>query len=335
MADETKQKKPRAKLAPKPPKSVQELVLHALATAATKPNASWKGATPAALFSTKEDNHEAAIAECTKANEPLLTQAGKTGALTATGFVRLLELSPPAEVVARVNGYAATLPAAGREELRSALNRRTSGPNAEVFSAALSALDAEAERAANERAKRAAQSELQRSRDSLALHRSAVARLERERAMHQAMIDGLVVTVAKMEAAIEAPDATADDEPPATLPQPNAKPATKSTGTAPEPRTDEEKDFRRYTAERLASAWRDAWDEKKDEGRDYLETAIWNIRGMKMIGEAGAKVAFDGRLHECGAPVFTNGAVRVVRPGWLLKVDDEDYVALKAAVEKA
>ena len=107
------------------------------------------------------------------------------------------------------------------------------------------------------------------------------------------------------------------------------------TETAPEPKTAEDLDFRRYETDRLAAAWRDAWDAKKDEGRDYLESAMWNIRGLRMVGEVGANAAFDGRYHESETSAFTGDGVRIVRPGWLLKEDEGDYVALKAAVEKA
>lgn len=83
---------------PATPKSVDELVLHALKTAATKPNAKWTGASPAALFNTKEANHEAAIAECTKTDSPLLKQVDKGGALTTAGFERIAGALQPEEV---------------------------------------------------------------------------------------------------------------------------------------------------------------------------------------------------------------------------------------------
>ena len=59
---------------------------------------------------------------------------------------------------------------------------------------------------------------------------------------------------------------------------------------------------------------------------------MWNIRGLRMIGETDAKVRFDGRVHESDGPAFTDDAVKVGRPGWLLKTEDEEYVALKARV---
>jgi len=99
-------------------------------------------------------------------------------------------------------------------------------------------------------------------------------------------------------------------------------------------KTAEEMDFRRDSADQFAAAWRAAWDGKKAEAIEYLESAMWNIRGLILKGEAGARVAFDGRYHEGGAGVFTGDTVKVVRPGWVLDEGDRDYVALKAAVEK-
>ena len=82
---------------PATPKSTEELVLHALKLAATNPTAKWTGASAAALFSTKEANHEAAIAECTKADSPLLKQVDKGGALTPVGFERIAGELPAEE----------------------------------------------------------------------------------------------------------------------------------------------------------------------------------------------------------------------------------------------
>ena len=77
------------------------------------------------------------------------------------------------------------------------------------------------------------------------------------------------------------------------------------------------------------------WNAKKDGASDYLESAMWNIIGLRIIGEAGARVGFDGRYHECETPVFTGDSVKIVRSGWLLKEDeDRDYVPLKAVVER-
>jgi hypothetical protein len=61
---------------------------------------------------------------------------------------------------------------------------------------------------------------------------------------------------------------------------------------------------------------------------------MWNIRGFRMIDEEGATVEFNGRYHESEQSV-ASGLVKIVRPGWLLKEEDGEYVALKAAVIRA
>jgi hypothetical protein len=52
-----------------------------------------------------------------------------------------------------------------------------------------------------------------------------------------------------------------------------------------------------------------------------------------MISEAGATAEFNARYHESEQSVMS-GTVRIVRPGWLLKEEDGEYVALKASVIK-
>lgn len=328
-----KEKKPRAPKAPKPPLTADELIVVALKAAATKPKANWSGTSGAVLFNTKEENHLTAIEQATAGDTPLLRQVGKGGALTAEGFARLLELSPGADAAELATSYATNLDANGRATLIAALEGRTSGPHAERFSAAAMALQAEEQRQADERVRQAEQAKFARYRQAAALHRAAEARLLRELATCRAEAAGAEQTLAALEAALADAGTAAQAE--AIEPsRPALRVMRTESGEGPQPTTGEQKEFRRYTADRLAAAWRDAWDENKAEGRDYLETAIWNIRGMKMIGEVGQQVPFDGRLHESDVSVFTNGPVRVARPGWLLKVDDEDYVALKAAVEK-
>ncbi len=102
-----------------------------------------------------------------------------------------------------------------------------------------------------------------------------------------------------------------------------------------EPKTEDEKDFRRDVADQLTAAWRDACDAGKDEGREYLEAAIWNIRGMKQLARWGVRSPSTGCSTRARTRCFTGDAARVVRPGWSLSIDDENYVPLKALVEKA
>lgn len=332
-----KEKKPRPPKAPKAPTTTEDLVLQALKKAATKPGANWTAATATGLFSTKEQNYQQAIDECTKADRPLLKQSGKSGVLTAAGFERvagelsdteataafnrLVEEVAEEEVGALAQIVAARLPLGPRIEFIQDVIRRTplaavelEGVLKEAVAAVKAELDARVEAARKRKEKEdAAEAALKR-----------VAELFAERRRNR--LDAL-----RREYEIEGGKASELPELKKPDPHPIAKPGPTTSG--PEPKTDEEKDFRRYTTDRLAAAWRDEFDAGRTEGCNALETAIWNIRGMKVIGEVGQQVAFDGRLHESGASIPIRGAARIVRPGWLLKIDDEDYVALRAAVE--
>ena len=304
------------------PKSVDELVLHALKLAATNPKAKWSGASAAALFSTKEANTEAALAECTKSGAPLLKQAGTGGVLTAAGFERVAAALPAEEVGAITKAVAAGMPAADRVSFLESAIGRTPGVAAELtvlLEEATAAKDAERHEADAKFAREAAA----KVANQAALRR-ALELLERDQQNDIESVLRRWEALGQKRTALPA-HATPES-------QPEAKVERKPGGSSPEPKTAEEKDFRRSECDRLAAAWRDAWDNGKLEGRDYLETAMWNIRGLRMIGETDAKVKFDGRLHESDGPAFTDYAVKVVRPGWLLKTDDEEYVALKAAV---
>ena len=135
------------------------------------------------------------------------------------------------------------------------------------------------------------------------------------------------ITALQRELAAEGAD---PDEPlPATT-----KPRT-PTAPPPAPTTPEEKDFRRNVARRLVSAWVEAWDAKKPDAREYLESALWNVAGFRQVGQPGEQTKFDGRYHEGAPGLFTGDAVRFARPGWVLEEeDDREYVVLKALVTK-
>lgn len=315
-------------------------MIQALKTAATKPNAKWSGASGTVLFKTTEANYEAAIADCTKSDVPLLKRVGTGGALTAAGIEKVGGSLSDADARAVYDRWsaeegreelvgivaksiAARLPAAARIDFIQDAIRRTPLAAPELnplLEDAVAAEKAEHEARIAAAAKRRASEEATKK----ALERTK--ELLEQRAQNRR--DAL-----KRE--WEAEGGRASELPelkPATAPPAQLKPET--PGTAPKLGTDEETDFRRYECDRLAAAWRDAWDAGKDEGRDYLESAMWNIRGFRMVGEVGATVEFDGSRHESDAPVLS-GPVKVVRPGWLLKEADGDYVALKAAVAKA
>ena len=101
------------------------------------------------------------------------------------------------------------------------------------------------------------------------------------------------------------------------------------------PKNQKDLDFHREAAERLVSAWRDAVQYKKDEGREYLEIALENLGGIQRVGAEGEAVVFDREFHEGGASFSTGQHVRVTRPGWALdEGEDRVYVIEKASVSK-
>ena len=276
------------------------------------------------LFASAAGANKDAIAECLKAGEPLLTVVRKEGkteivALAPAGFDRIARELPEEKVGAVAKGVAAGMPAGARAEFIQAAIRRTPLAATELtplLEEAVAAEKAEHETRIAAAAKRHAAED--------AAKKALVRALELFDERRQNRLDAL-------RREWEAEGQSATELPPII----ERKKADTGGGTAPEPKTAEDKDFRRYETDRLAAAWRDAWESKKDEGRDYLESAMWNIRGLRMVGEVGAGAGFDGRYHESDSPVFTDDPVRIVRPGWLLNEDEGDYVALKAAVEKA
>jgi hypothetical protein len=319
-----REKKPKA---PKPPKSVEELVSHALKLAATNPKAKWTGASAAALFNEKEENYQAAIDSCLDPARPLLRQTKGGGALTSAGFEKAAGSLPPEEVVALAKAIAAGMVAAERVEFLQAAIGRTPDAAAELsplLEEAVAAKKAELEAEIAAKAKRAA---------AAAANRAA---LERALELSKQDLENEVNAVLRHWETL----GKKRGELPAHTPAPELE-LPENTGTkratpalAPALKTAEETDFRRYECDRLAAAWRDAWDAKKAEGAECLVDAMWNVRGFRMIGEEGETVEFNGRHHESEQSLMS-GAVRIVRPGWLLQKEDGEYVALKAAVVKA
>lgn len=281
------------------------------------------------LFASASGANGEAIEQCKNAEKPLLTVVGKEGkaelvALAPAGFERIAGELPEEKVGAVANRVATALPLARRIAFIQEALRRTPLAAPELtplLEEAVAAEKAESEARVAAAAKRRAAEEAAQK----ALERAAHLLTERR----QNRLDAIRREwEAEGESASELPDH--EPAPKSKEPAPT-KPA--ATDTAPKLRTEEETDFRRFECDRLAAAWRDAWDTKKDEGRDYLETAMWNIRGFRMIGEAGATVEFDGQYHESATPVMS-GPVTIMRPGWMLKEDEGNYVALKAAVTK-
>lgn len=312
--------KAKGEAKPKLPKTTAQLVQSALATAAKKRQTNWSAA-KSALFNPAEPNTEAAIAECTAGETPLLTKDGELGSLTPAGFCRLIELTPK-KVAELVAAHTAILDAAGRRAVYSALKSRTGGGSAELMYEAIRAHDAEDTRRQEERSAEVRLLKLDGYRAAIAANERTERRLTEELAGIRAETKGLRFTLAEMEAA--------RPEPPN---EPESGAQLRKSPVAPGALTGEEKDFRRDVANQLAASWRAAWDAQKDESCDYLESAMWNVSGLKLVGEKGGRTTFDGRYHECKSPVSSGQSVRVVRPGWVLEEGESDYVALKAVVD--
>jgi hypothetical protein len=308
--------------------STDELVRAALLRAADAGEVKLTGKTEG-LFASASGANADAIAACKNAEKPLLMVVGKEGktelvALAPAGFERIASDLPEEKVGAVAKRVASALPAAARIDFIQDAIRRTPLAATELtplLEEAVATEKAESEaRVAAATKRRAAEEAAQK-----ALERAMQLFEERR----QNRLDAL-----RREWEAEGESASGlPEQKPAPEQVNRLQPQPTATGTAPKLKTDEETDFRRYECDRLAAAWRDAWDSNKDEGRDYLETAMWNIRGFRMIGEVGATVEFDGQYHESDTPVLS-GPVKIVRPGWMLKEDEGNYVALKAAVTK-
>jgi len=324
-----KEKKPAA---PKPPKSVEELVQHALKTAATKPKANWTGTTAAALFNTKEANHEAAIAECTKTESPLLKQVGKAGVMTAAGFERiagnlpaeeartaydqLREALPDDQIGVVARAMAGRLTPGERVEFIQGVIRRTPLAATELtplLEEAVAAEKAEHEKRIAEALKRKQTEEASRK----ALERAIQLLDDRRRSRIDALRRELEAEGERVEEV--------------NLP---LRVETHSADAKAQPTTVAEKDFRRDVAAQLAASWRATWELNKPETREFLESAMWNISGLRLVGEPEQRVAFSGRIHESVAGVFPNDTVRIVRPGWVLDEENGEFIVLKAVVQK-
>lgn len=287
--------KTRAKAAPK---SVEVLVQHALKLAATNPKANWTGASAAALFNTKEENHQAAIAECTKPDAPLLKQVGKVGALTTAGFERVAAQMTPEEVAAIAKAMAAGMLAVERVVFLQGVIGRTSDAAPELTPLLDEAVAAkEVEQRAQDEAFRAQAAA--KAANQAALERA----VELGRQDKQNEIDSLL---RRWEALGQKQDDLPAPEP---EPAPSAHPRPTSVGTVATEGV-------REVAERLVSAWLYNTRHNKVEAATALERVLRGIDGIGPIGNVNEEVRFDGRLHECERGVSDGEPVRVIRPGW-------------------
>ncbi len=282
------------------------------------------------LFPNASGANKDAIAACLSAEQPLLRVVRKEGkaefvALTPTGFDRIVPELPEEKVGPLAKGVATALPSPKRIEFIQAVIGRVPLAAPELVQLLEETVAAEK---AEQEARIAAAAQRKAAEDAMLKALARVREVIEERHANR-------LAALRREWEVEG-------QSPAELAlhvyQPKPEPADDDDAPEPrtEPTTDQEKDFRRDSADQFAASWRVAWDGKKAEALEYLETAMWNIRGLELRGEAGARVAFDGRYHQSEAPVFTGDAVKIVRPGWVLSDGgDRDYVALKAVVEKA
>jgi hypothetical protein len=276
------------------------------------------------LFVTAAGANKQAIAECLTAEKPLVAVVRTEGkaqfvALAPAGFERIASELPDDQVGTVARGIARALPPSARIEFIQGAIRRTPLAAAELTPLLEEAVAAEkaehetrvaaAERRRNgeEAAKRALERAIQLFEER---RQNRLATLRREWEVEGGRVGDLPV---------HSPQ-TKKQEP---EPRGNAR---------PEPTTDDEKEFRRDVVHQLAAAWRAAWDSKKHEARDYLESAMWNISGLRLIGEPDQQVAYNGREHDSLPGVGAGDPVRIVRPGWALDEPAGSFVVLKAVI---
>jgi hypothetical protein len=303
--------------------SVEDLVRLALLKAAEATGEVKLTGKDGGLFASAAGANKDAIATCRSAEKPLLAVVRKEGkaeivALTPAGFDRIAREIPEEKVGPLAKSVATALAAGARVEFIQAVIGRTPLAAPELVPLLEEAVAAEK---VEQEARIAAAAKRKAAEDASLKALARAQELIEERLKNR--LDAI-----KREWEAEGRNA-------AELSQLKEREEPEDTG-ATGPTTEEEKNFRRDSADQFAAAWRAAWDGKKTEALEYLESAMWNISGLELRGGAGARVGFDGRYHESGTPVFTGDAVKIVRPGWVLDEGaDRDYVALKAVVEKA
>jgi hypothetical protein len=276
-----------------------------------------------AVFPTASGVNKETIARLKDESQPLVTVNGSgkaaTVELTTAGFERIASELPEEILVKVASGLSSRLAPTPRVMYLQELVRRT--PQVVVGLVQLLESATSAEKVETDvRLK-----ETKKQRESEA---ASLAALEQWKLILQdrkkQRIDALQQELAAEGAEVEVP----------RLPQ-TKKEVKQETGYSllALPDDGEDVSFRRNVARRLVSSWLEAWDKNKPEGREFLESAIWNVSGFKPIGEPNQRLSFDGRYHEGGAGLFTGDIVKIVRPGWLLEeADNCEYVVLKAQV---
>ncbi len=304
--------------------SVDELITTALVKAADSSQPMLLAGKNGGLFRSTSGANKEAIAICLNPEQPLLRVVAKQGrneqvVLAPAGLERVLPLLPEEKVGRITTTVIREAPLPQRAPLIQAVIARVPAAAGELnplLEETIAAEKAEAEARIQAAQKRRA--------EELAVQNALQKAMELLRQRHLARLE-----VLKREWEAEGQD---PHELLQLLPSRERFPPS-ANGNAPPLKTPEEMDFRRCECDRLAAAWRDAWEDGKDDARDYLESAMWNIRGFRRIGDVGATVDFQPRYHDCDQPLLS-GKVKIVRPGWLLKESEGDYVALKAVVTK-
>lgn len=305
-----------------------ELVKQALlkiATADGPVRLSGKG-DPAALFVSAAGANKTAIERLKDQSNPLVSEvgAGKSLAvkLTAAGLAMVADAMPEEKVGSAAKEFAEALPL---DEQVKFLGEFL--PKVPAAAPALEPLLADAVK--KQAAEREARVAAERKRaERLATSEAALQRcLDHLKQLRTGRLDELkelYLAAGGSEAEVARPQTTA---PAVQTVAPQRKPA--------EPLTEDDRDFRRDVAERLVFSWRDAMNMNKNEARQFLETALDNISGMRRVGEEGEQVPFDGACHADVPGLSTGHPVRVSRSGWAVEDGDgREYVILKAQVTK-
>jgi hypothetical protein len=307
--------------------SVDDLVRGALLKVASATGEVKLSGKDGGLFPSAAGANKDAIAACLSAEKPLLRVTRTEGKaqfvlLTPAGFVRIAGEIPEEQTGVAARGIASPLPPSARIEFIQDVIRRTPLAAAELtplLEAAVAAEKGEHEarieaatkrRIAEEAAKQALEKAIQLLEER---RRNRLDALKRLWEAEGGQASELPVHVS----------------PPPTTAAPDARSRLRA-----EPTNGDERDFRREVVHQLAAAWRAAWDANKHEARDYLESALWNISGLRLLGEPNQRVAYNGREHDSVPGVGPGDPVRIVRSGWALEETAGEYVVLKAVIEK-
>jgi hypothetical protein len=300
--------------------SVEELVRNALLKAATSAEPVKLAGKGDGLFSSTSGANKDAIEACRNAEKPLLSVVGKNGkaelvALAPAGFERIASELPEEQVGVVAKRVAAAIPAAARIDFIQGVIGRSPLAAAELTPLLEEAVAAER---AEQEARVAA----------------AARRREAEESSRKALERALQLLEDRRQSRIDAlrRELEAEGERAAEPLLPRSPESQRWGGAAPT--SEEGADFRRDVAKQLAASWRATWEMSKPEVREFLESAMWNINGLRLVGEPGERVAYSGKLHESVAGVFGGDTVRVVRPGWVLDEPAGELVILKVVVEK-